>query len=102
MPGRVLKQVLDEDPQPRLPAAHEHRLVGQLARPPHARMTRSRAAEGDADEVGELDLGALQRRGVAARERLQPDEQVDEPAVLGQRIVDHPRALAVGHARDGG
>ena len=57
------------------------------------------ARRGDArlDELGEVDVGVLGRRGVAARERLQAVEQVDEPALLGQRVVDAcSRALGAG------
>ena len=74
-------QVVDEHPQARLPAAdRDGRLSGSSARPAHAGMARRGRADDRVDELGEVDGGVLERRRVAARERLQAVEQVDEPA----------------------
>ena len=53
------------------------------------------------DDLGEVDLGELERPGVAARQGLQAVEELDEAPLLGQRVAEHLRA-ALGRAGRGG
>ena len=88
MPGRVLEQVVDQQPQAGLPAA-DGGAVAAGQRHGHARMALAQRLDGRFDERREVDVGLLGRRRVAARQRLQAIEQIDEPAVLGQSVVEH-------------
>ena len=60
-------------------------------------VARGGGADARVDELGEVDVGALERRGVAARERLEAVEQLDEPPLLGQRLARELAALVGGH-----
>ena len=44
---------------------------------------------GRVDDLGEVDLGELERPGVAAGQGLQAVEELDEAALLGQRVAEH-------------
>ena len=52
-------------------------------------MALAGGGRGGVDDLGEVDIGELERAGVAARERLQAVEELDEAALLGQRVADH-------------
>ena len=52
----------------------------------------TRGGRGRVDDLGEVDLGELERPGVAAGQRLQAVEELDEAALLGQRVAEHLRA----------
>ena len=62
-----------------------------------SRVARGGGADARVDELGEVDVGALERRRVAARKRLQAVEQLDEPPLLGERLARELAALVGGH-----
>ncbi len=56
-------------------------------------MARGRLVKRRRHDVAQLDVAGLAGRRVAAGHRLQPVEQVDEPAMLGQRVEHELGAL---------
>ena len=52
-------------------------------------MALARGGRGGVDDLGQVDLGELERPRVAARERLQAVQELDEAGLLGQRVAEH-------------
>jgi hypothetical protein len=88
----VLDEVVGQQPQAGLPALDREGGVGQPRAEVEARVARDGGGRGGIDDLGEIDLGELERPGVAAGQRLQAVEELDEAPLLGQRVADHLRA----------
>ncbi len=92
--GGVVEQVVDDQAQAALPAVDPPLLdvAGQLEA--DAGVALARAVDGGVEHVAELDRLPPQALGrLAARERLEPLEQVDHPVLLGGHVGHQRVAL---------
>src|SRR3954452_11558535 len=90
----VVEEVVDEQAEAAAPAV-DGRLLDLVRQfELHPRMPAPGGVEGAVDEVGELDVLAREALGrVAARERLETLEQVDDAILLGRHVAHERRAV---------